>query len=90
MSATSSSIGRRKIFRPVSSGFERRCRETRPCRPPSNPGESPAPDATRLLLVTDHIRNKLSQVLHRPGVYLHKDRFGSVICVGKGSATAAC
>jgi excinuclease UvrABC nuclease subunit len=40
--------------------------------------------------VTDHIRNKLSQVPHRPGVYLHKDRFGSVICVGKGSATAAC
>jgi excinuclease ABC subunit C len=33
--------------------------------------------------VTDHIRNKLSQVPHRPGVYLHKDRFGSVIYVGK-------
>lgn len=33
--------------------------------------------------VTDHIRNKLSQVPHRPGIYLHKDRFGSVIYVGK-------
>jgi excinuclease ABC subunit C len=33
--------------------------------------------------VTDHIRDKLSQVPHRPGVYLHKDRFGTVIYVGK-------
>lgn len=33
--------------------------------------------------ITDHIRNKLSQVPHRPGVYLHKDRFGTVIYVGK-------
>jgi excinuclease ABC subunit C len=33
--------------------------------------------------VTDHIRNKLSQVPHRPGVYLHKDRFGTVVYVGK-------
>jgi excinuclease ABC subunit C len=33
--------------------------------------------------VTDHIRNKLSQVPHKPGVYLHKDRFGTVIYVGK-------
>ncbi len=33
--------------------------------------------------VTDYIRNKLSQVPHRPGVYLHKDRFGTVIYVGK-------
>jgi excinuclease ABC subunit C len=32
---------------------------------------------------TDHIRQKLSQVPHRPGVYLHKDRFGTVIYVGK-------
>ncbi|HRI11633.1 MAG TPA: excinuclease ABC subunit UvrC [Verrucomicrobiota bacterium] len=32
---------------------------------------------------TDHIRNKLSQVPHRPGVYLHKDRLGTVIYVGK-------
>ena len=35
--------------------------------------------------VTDHIRSKLSQVPHRPGVYLHKDRFGTVIYVGKAS-----
>ena len=33
--------------------------------------------------VTDHIRDKLSQVPHRPGVYLHKDRFGTIIYVGK-------
>ena len=33
--------------------------------------------------VTEHIRKKLSQVPHKPGVYLHKDRFGTVIYVGK-------
>jgi excinuclease ABC subunit C len=33
--------------------------------------------------VTDPIRTKLSQVPHRPGVYLMKDRFGTVIYVGK-------
>lgn len=33
--------------------------------------------------VTDLIRDKLSQVPHRPGIYLHKDRFGRVIYVGK-------
>lgn len=33
--------------------------------------------------VTDHIRNKLSAVAHKPGVYLMKDRFGTVIYVGK-------
>jgi len=33
--------------------------------------------------VTDHIRNKLSAVSHKPGVYLMKDRFGTVIYVGK-------
>ena len=33
--------------------------------------------------VTDHIRKKLSSVPHKPGVYLHKDRFGTVIYVGK-------
>ena len=33
--------------------------------------------------VSEHIRNKLSTVPHKPGVYLHKDRFGTVIYVGK-------
>jgi len=31
----------------------------------------------------DLIRDKLSQTPHKPGVYLHKDRFGRVIYVGK-------
>jgi excinuclease ABC subunit C len=33
--------------------------------------------------LSDHIRAKLAQTPHRPGVYLHKDRFGRVIYVGK-------
>lgn len=33
--------------------------------------------------VTESIRNKLSQVPHKPGIYLMKDRFGTVIYVGK-------
>ena len=33
--------------------------------------------------VSKAIRKKLSAVPHRPGVYLHKDRFGTVIYVGK-------
>ncbi|HEX7654528.1 MAG TPA: excinuclease ABC subunit UvrC [Verrucomicrobiae bacterium] len=32
---------------------------------------------------SEAIRKKLSQVPHKPGVYLHKDRFGTVIYVGK-------
>ena len=33
--------------------------------------------------VTDEIRKKLSDLPHKPGVYLMKDRFGTVIYVGK-------
>ena len=33
--------------------------------------------------VTDQIRDKLSQLPHKAGVYLMKDRFGRVIYVGK-------
>jgi excinuclease ABC subunit C len=33
--------------------------------------------------ISDSIRKKLSAVPHKPGVYLHKDRFGTVIYVGK-------
>ncbi len=33
--------------------------------------------------VSETIRKKLSAVPHKPGVYLHKDRFGTVIYVGK-------
>src|SRR6266852_2247117 len=29
------------------------------------------------------IRNKLSELPHKPGVYLMKDRFGTVVYVGK-------
>jgi excinuclease ABC subunit C len=33
--------------------------------------------------VAEAIRKKLNAVPHKPGVYLHKDRFGTVIYVGK-------
>src|SRR4030095_13639351 len=33
--------------------------------------------------VADHMRKKLGALPHKPGVYLMKDRFGTVIYVGK-------
>src|SRR5439155_14571208 len=33
--------------------------------------------------VTEQIRSKLGEMPHKPGVYLMKDRFGTVIYVGK-------
>jgi excinuclease ABC subunit C len=36
-----------------------------------------------LMPTSDHIRNKLSQLPHKPGIYLMKDRLGTVIYVGK-------
>ncbi|HLP78617.1 MAG TPA: excinuclease ABC subunit UvrC [Candidatus Paceibacterota bacterium] len=35
------------------------------------------------MVVTEIIRQKLSTLPHKPGIYLHKDRFGTVIYVGK-------
>jgi excinuclease ABC subunit C len=35
------------------------------------------------MAVSEHIRKKMGTVPHQPGVYLHKDRFGTVIYVGK-------
>jgi excinuclease ABC subunit C len=35
------------------------------------------------MAASEHIRKKLGTVPHKPGVYLHKDRFGKVIYVGK-------
>jgi excinuclease ABC subunit C len=35
------------------------------------------------MAMADHIRKKLGALPHKPGVYLHKDRFGTVIYVGK-------
>jgi len=41
------------------------------------------PGILRAMAVADHIRKKLSVLPHKPGIYLHKDRFGTVIYVGK-------
>jgi excinuclease ABC subunit C len=35
------------------------------------------------MLVADHIRKKLGTLPHKPGIYLMRDRFGTVIYVGK-------
>src|SRR5229473_7626309 len=35
------------------------------------------------MLVADNIRNKINSLPHKPGVYLMRDRFGTVIYVGK-------
>jgi excinuclease ABC subunit C len=35
------------------------------------------------MVVSEHIRKKLGALPHKPGVYLMKDRFGTVIYVGK-------
>jgi excinuclease ABC subunit C len=35
------------------------------------------------MLAADHIRKKLGTLPHKPGIYLMRDRFGTVIYVGK-------
>ena len=34
------------------------------------------------MALPDHIRWKLGALAHRRGIYLMKERFGTVICVG--------
>jgi len=33
--------------------------------------------------VAEHIRKKIASLPHKPGIYLMRDRFGTVIYVGK-------
>ncbi|MDQ6632276.1 MAG: GIY-YIG nuclease family protein, partial [Verrucomicrobiota bacterium] len=33
--------------------------------------------------LTEQVKNKLRELPHKPGIYLMKDRFGTVIYVGK-------
>lgn len=65
-----------------------------PAHAPKGPPDSPAGLGSlvatvrrrghnELVPVTDRIRDKLNQMPHKPGVYLMKDRFGTVIYVGK-------
>ena len=35
------------------------------------------------MAIAEHIRKKINELPHKPGIYLHKDRFGTVIYVGK-------
>ena len=36
------------------------------------------------MLAADRIRKKLGTLPHKPGIYLMRDHFGTVIYVGKG------
>jgi excinuclease ABC subunit C len=51
-------------------------------RPPAC-RRSPLACSFLLMAVPDPVRRKLSALPHRPGIYLMKDRFGTVIYVGK-------
>jgi len=39
--------------------------------------------------VAEHIRKKLGTLPHKPGIYLMRDRFGTVIYVGKARICAS-
>ncbi len=44
---------------------------------------SSTPADTSVGNTTSRLKEKLRQLPHRPGVYLMKDRFGSILYVGK-------